>query len=183
MSEQEFNEIVSLYRKDLIRFIVNKYYFDNELAEDIVQNTFIKAYNYSSNNAIQMQFVKPWLYTISINLCNSWLRVKSNRIKKMSELIDDSNPDLNDTIIDSFSYDNVDKKILFDTIVNDGLKLLKDKNIDCYNCLIDSLESDSYLQLSEKFEIPLNTVKTRIFRARQFMKNYLEHNGLALSEI
>ena len=76
--ENAFVELVNRYKDKLTNFV---YYFlkDEELSEDIVQDTFIKLYD-------KKHYYKPvakfstWIYTIARNLANTELR-KKNRAK------------------------------------------------------------------------------------------------------
>lgn len=72
-----FEKIFSTYAKDLKRYIFFKTQ-DKDLAEDILQETFIKLWD--NCNGVTFSKVKSYLYTVATNIFLN--HVKHNKVKK-----------------------------------------------------------------------------------------------------
>ena len=71
-SEERINQLIGAYERDLLRLCC-VYLRDASLAEDAVQETFIKAYK--GLRAFRGESgEKTWLYRIAINVCKDMLR-------------------------------------------------------------------------------------------------------------
>lgn len=76
-TDEEFREMVVTYEKELLRLCC-VYLKDVSMAEDAVQETFVKAYRGWSSFRKESS-VKTWLVRIAINVCkdmrrNAWFR-------------------------------------------------------------------------------------------------------------
>lgn len=71
-NEPDINKLVLLYGNELLRMCF-LYLKDMHLAEDALQDTFIKAFNcYGQFNGKSNE--KTWLTRIAINVCKDYLR-------------------------------------------------------------------------------------------------------------
>jgi len=144
---------------------------NREETEDLVQETFIKAFNslekYNKNYAFS-----TWLYKIAFNHC-----IDAIRKKKLKTLSLDKPVKLRDGEVFHQVGDESQ------TPETDFLFTEKRKQIQN---AIDSLphkyritiilrhkEERSYEEISQILNIPLGTVKARIFRAREILKKKL----------
>ena len=73
--ENAYVELVNRYKDKLLNFV---FYFikDEELSEDIVQETFIRLYQ-KKHYYKQIAKFSTWIYTIARNLSNTELRKKN----------------------------------------------------------------------------------------------------------
>lgn len=81
--EEKLNQLIDQYEKDLLR-ICCVYLKDMTMAEDAVQETFLKAYK-NLDSFHGEGSVKSWLIHIAINVCNdmyrsSWHRFVDRRV-------------------------------------------------------------------------------------------------------
>lgn len=82
--EQLISQWILLYEKDLLRLCC-MYLRDVKLAEDAVQETFLKAYK--SMDAFRGERgVKPWLVRIAVNVCrdvgrSAWFKMLRNAVE------------------------------------------------------------------------------------------------------
>lgn len=184
MTHTEYDKLIQPHRENIIKFLQNKVKTSNEVAEDLAQNVFIKAYKNLLKTEVPIEHFKPWLYKIAINEFINWYRRDKNKYFVESELIKSENSDdmFFEKNPDDFSYDEIDFKITFNDIYYDGIELLKNKNLDMYNILMDYVTHENYDIVADLNNIPVGTVKSRVCRARQFLKKYFSDNGLALSE-
>ncbi|MYI94755.1 hypothetical protein F4083_10625, partial [Candidatus Poribacteria bacterium] len=72
-----FAELVEKYQKQVHALVWRKI-GDFHIAEEITQDTFLKAYN-NLATLKQSQSFASWLYVIATSRCNSWLHKKYRR--------------------------------------------------------------------------------------------------------
>ena len=154
-------ELVNRYKDKLTNFV---YYLlkDEELSEDIVQETFIKLYE-------KKHYYKPvakfstWIYTVARNLANSELR-KKNRAKIM--YLSQMNNDKKDYELKSKDQ-SLNTKIENEYLL-DELHLAIDRLPQNYKTaiILRDIQGLNYEEISNIVGVPLGTIKSRINRAR-----------------
>ncbi len=145
---------------------------NREETEDLVQEAFMKAFKALPSFNEKYAF-STWLYKIAINNCIDHLRKKKLRTfsidKPVSAKDGEMRRDFPDT---SFSPD---KNILS----NEKSRLIReaiDQLPENYKIVIvlRHNEEKSYEEIAQILNIPLGTVKARIFRAREMLKKKLK---------
>ncbi|QWX85544.1 sigma-70 family RNA polymerase sigma factor [Cellulophaga sp. HaHaR_3_176] len=148
--QKAFEKLYGMY-SDNICGVINTIVKNNDIAEEICQDVFVKAWNNcESYNSSKGRFF-TWILNIARNAAIDQVRSKAHKNSKQNlssdffvNILEDSN-DLNTEV---------------DTI---GLKsLLKNLKEKCVQ-IIDLLYFQGYTQkeASEELEIPIGTVKTR----------------------
>ena len=160
------------------KILVNKYYprvyaslfsftKSKEDSEDLTQQTFIKVWQQLGSFRGDSAFF-TWVYRIAINLAKNFV-VSSNYKKQKSNI---SMENLN---IDFGSFDNVEEVIIHDESIK--------KISNFVNTLPEALktaftlresEGKSYEEISVITETPIGTVRSRIFRARESIIDYMK---------
>jgi len=160
--------IVERYEAKLMRyalFILKDY----DVASDIVQETFIKAYvNLRSFNT-NKQF-SPWIYRILHNNAMNYIK----RSKKTSSLGVISEVD--DNFLVSFKHDKKMDGAILDKSVRDCLNLLDVKYREIL--MLNFFENLKYDEISDVLHIPKSTVGVRIRRAKAMLKKVCEQKGV-----
>lgn len=163
----QFNQ----YRR-LLYYIANNIVKDEWEANDIIQETFVRSY-LKRHTLRNKDHYKAWLSVICKNL-------SINYYNKSKLLVLDSGVEY---LLDSQQNSNQD--IVVDTVVHNdncyqlriGISQLPDIE---KNCLVDFyFENLRYVDIAEKYNVKLNTVKTIIRRAKKRLYNYfmsLENN-------
>lgn len=136
--------------------IVERYVFfrisNKQDAEDILQETYLTAFqNFESLN--DKNLFKAWLIKIAKNKCNNYYR--ANRI----ETIDESNIDL------CFVKSSIGERFEIFEIINQ----LSDNQKEILTMYYFSGYSQE--EISKKLNIPIGTVKSRLFSARNNFKS------------
>lgn len=158
---QNLKEIMNLYTEPLLRLA---YYYvkDTQIAEDIVQEVFIKMYN-SQTNYEERGELKAYLYKMTSNKSKDYLKSWSYR-----------NVQLQNKILPSASKTEVDELVRKDeqTIIGDAILELpiKYREVLIYYYFNDMKISEiaGILSTAE------STIKTRLVRGKGLLKNKLK---------
>lgn len=151
-----YAEVVKRYQDKLLRYTTYLLH-DKDRAEDIVQETLIKAYiNLNSFNS-KKKF-SSWIYRIAHNEAMNMLHKNQKELR----IGDDTDFDSGISIEDDFS-----KKELLDQIHS-----CIDKMPTPYGepLVLFYFEEKSYEEISDILRIPIGTVGARINRAKALMK-------------
>lgn len=163
MSTQEFNDRL-LKTENSLKYFALSLTRDPEDAKDLVQDTFVKAIQYkdkytSDNN------MKSWLFTI---LRNTYL----NQVTKLS-----SKNTVNDESEDAFLIKNTltDNQNTENIINKDELELAIEELDDDYKTPFTMfIDGYKYKEIAEEMNLPIGTVKSRIFFARKILMESLK---------
>ncbi|HVU06688.1 MAG TPA: RNA polymerase sigma factor [Candidatus Paceibacterota bacterium] len=158
-----FEEIVSTFEKPLWSYLV-RLVGSKDDAEDLIQDTFVKIFKHIK--AIDpSKNIKSWIYTIATNTAYDFLRKKKRQAT--TELDEEY-----ETKPDSASYysvsteDNIETKDVAAAI--DRLNLLYRGPIILYY-----KDGFSYEEIADMLSIPINTLKTRLSRAKKQLATLL----------
>jgi len=170
---KSYNHLVYRYKDRLFNYIYN-FVHDIDLAEDLLQDTFLKLYTHKNSYREVAKF-STWIYTIAGNFAKTELR-KFQRRKTYSH--SDMSFDNNEFIIE-------DKNATpSDVFLNRGLR---DSLNECLSLLplnfktiiiLRDIQELSYDEISTIVKLPLGTVKSRINRARLKLYECLQDKGL-----
>lgn len=165
-----YDELTLLY-KDVVFKIIHRMVHNKQEAEDLTQEAFIKAYNSITSFNEEYAF-STWLFKIATNNCIDYFRKRKLQTHSMDQTIRykddeiqqeyaDPDPDVEKEIIAS------EKSRMIRTAIDD----LPEK----YRTVIKlrHQEEKSYEEISELLDLPLGTVKARIFRAREMLNKSL----------
>ena len=159
-NKKAFDQLVRKYQSPVRRFFLNQTLGDEQLSDDLAQETFIKAYvNITKFRGISS--FSTWLMRIAYNVFYDEVRSR-----KQTEDIDDS-PAVRHTSASGDSNLKMD--------IYKALALLKSEERTCITMqLIDGYPID---QISKITGIAENTVKSHLKRGKDKMANYLKQNG------
>ncbi|MED4206491.1 sigma-70 family RNA polymerase sigma factor [Neobacillus mesonae] len=162
------------YRDEWLEWFMNEYgerltklaygyVKDWGIAQDVVQDVFVICYR-QYNQAINVEFLKAWVYRITINRCKDVL--KSSFIKRIllnnhiSKIDHDSSPERELLARD-------EKEQLAQFVLKLPLKY-REVIILCY------YEELSVTEIAALLDLNQNTVKTRLKRGRELLKKSWE---------
>lgn len=169
--EQAYRELVEKYERALY-FHILKMIKDKEQVEDLVQETFVKAFDnlksYSTNYAFS-----TWLYRIATNHTIDYLRKKKLQTMSIDDPVKTKEGDMRMQLPDESA--ETDRKIIRkqrQNMVREAIKDLPPK----YRRVIEMrhMEEKSYQEIADVLELPLGTVKAHIFRARELLYKLLK---------
>ena len=159
-------------------FLVNKYYSrvyaslfsftkSKEDSEDLAQQTFLKVWQQIKTFRGDSAFF-TWVYRIAINLAKNYVVSSGYKKQKVNTSIESAE-------IDVSSYEDIESLLIHKQSLN--------KIKDFINTMPESLktaftlresEGKSYEEISTITETPIGTVRSRIFRARELIIEYMQ---------
>lgn len=163
--------------KGAFNILVNKYYTrvyaslfsftkSKEDSEDLAQLTFVKVWQQLHSFRGESAFF-TWVYRIAINLAKNFVASSGYKKQKINTSIDESEIEIN-------SFEDLESIVIH----NQSLR-----NINNYiNKMPESLktaftlrevEGKSYEEISIITDTPIGTVRSRIFRARESIIEYM----------
>lgn len=152
-----------LYSKQLLNYLVKLTLGDRRQAEDILQETFVRAWRHlSTHEDTDLDTFRPWLYTVARRLVVDMLRSRRSR---PSEVMMDDLTRLSvseDTIADVVSARAVREALL---------RLRPDQRgvlIELY------FHGRSPSEVAARLGVPVGTVKSRAHYAKQALRAYLD---------
>ncbi len=167
-----YNHLVYRYKDRLFNYIY-QFVHDIDLAEDLLQDTFMKLYTHKHSYREVAKF-STWIYTIAGNFAKTELRKKKRRkTYANSELAFEES----EFIIKDES------SVPHDQLLSQNFKLelkqclqLLPLNFKTIIILRD-IQELSYDEISKIVKLPLGTVKSRINRARLKLYECLKNKG------
>lgn len=130
------------------------------LAQDVAQDAFVRAYKALPDFRGEAA-VRSWLYRIATNLAlNAVQRPREYPAETLPEIASSSGPEMEAVLADMAAHLRAAIAELPDDL-RDPLVMRE------YGYL-------SYREISEELDLPLNTVRTRILRARRSLRSAME---------
>ena len=169
--EEAYKRLVDKYERALYYHIL-KMIKDKEQVEDLVQETFVKAFDnlntYSTNYAFS-----TWLYRIATNHTIDYLRKKKLNTLSIDKPMKTKDGEMEMQLPDDSA--GTDRDIIRkqrQKIVQHAIDDLPEK----YRKVIQlrHMEEKSYKEISDILDRPLGTVKAHIFRAREMLYKALK---------
>jgi len=154
-------QILVKRHKEKVRNIIYITMNNSSLVDDIAQDVFITVYRNLKHFRFESQFT-TWLYRITVNRCKDYLR-KMNVRKIFFPIEEGSEVSEYPTPIE----DNDVSKIVMDAISKLPVKLRMP-------LILKDIEGFSYQEISETLNCEMGTVKSRIFRGREKLKEILQ---------
>lgn len=169
-----FEPLVREYEKNVynlaLRMVKNP-----EDAQDMAQESFIRAYNSLSSFRGDSRF-SVWLYRIVSNVCLDHIRTVSRRPTVSLSVENDEGEDVELDISDeSRSPQELLERKMTKEAVRRGLESLPPEQRQIL--LLREIQGFSYEEISEILSLEQGTVKSRIFRARKKLCQFLLQDG------
>ncbi len=157
-----------------LKFIYNFIYAhtqDEALANDLTQETFVKAWRYLEEFD-QTKSFKAWLFQIAKNNLIDWLRRK----KRNNVISLDDNYSLEETISTLNQLDYLSDSMLEHTETVEQLGQIIEQLPEKYKTVMHAYYKDgrSLSEISQRFKLPLNTVKSQYRRSIILIKKILK---------
>ena len=163
--DNAFSELVKKYEKPVHALVWRKL-GDFHTAEEITQDTFLKAYQRLATLKKPQRFA-GWLYVIAANNCSTWLRKKRLRMQSLEET----------------SVAQLEKSTYSGYVVEENERTAAEVQREVVKTLLAKLQESertvmtlhyfsemSAAEIGEFLGVSVNTIKSRLQRARQRLR-------------
>jgi len=158
-----YHRAVNEYSEQLATFAARMLSDEADWAEDVTQDAFLALYRHL--HQVPEAAWRPWLFRVTRNLCLDRIRRKKHKPRNFRDLADEENHD--PVPPDSYQA-SPDVRVQEKEIQEDlsaAIEELPERFREVF--LLCEGEGMSYEQVATILDIPLKTVSTRLYRARQ----------------
>jgi len=173
-SKAAFEELMRKYNRRIFNFVIRMVRND-EVAVELTQDFFIKIYTVIDKYNFEYKF-STWAYRICYNLVIDHIR--KNQIQTESL---DSDTVSQKEIVSSENY-----------VKDDGFRILSDEEVKTHLwklvdgiplkfrevILLRYIQELKYEEIADISGLPVGTVKNRIFKAKEILKQEIEKDGM-----
>ena len=166
-----YDKLLNKYRNSVYN-LVYRMVRDVQEAEDLTQEAFIKAFNSLAQFNEEYAF-STWLYKIATNNCIDFFRKRKLQTLSLDKPIKYKDSEIHQEIPDTDL--NPEKSILAkerSAIIREAIDSLPEKYHSAI--ILRHAEEKSYEEIAEILNLPIGTVKARIFRAREMLNKALK---------
>jgi RNA polymerase sigma factor, sigma-70 family len=175
-----FEQLVEGYQRKIFN-IALRMLGNYDDAGDLSQEVLIRIYKSIKNFKEQSSF-STWIYRITTNVCLDEIRKRKN--KKTISLDEDIKVDEGEMKrqieSDGPTPEDIVEQEELKKLVNDAIGMLSQEHKMAI--ILRDMQGLSYEEISEVLKLPEGTVKSRINRARQALKNILDSKRELLYE-
>ena len=164
--------------KGAFNILVNKYYprvyatlfsftKSKEDSEDLSQQTFIKVWQQLSSFRGESAFF-TWVYRIAINLAKNFVASSGFKKQKINTSIEKAE-------IDVTSFEDIESAAIHDESLNEIKNFINTMPESLKTAFtLREVEGKSYEDISIITDTPIGTVRSRIFRARESIIEFMQ---------
>ncbi len=168
--ENGFEELVRRYQRPIAAYVY-RMVGDYDVALDLTQEVFIKVYASLARYRSEFKF-STWIYKIAHNAAIDHLRRHATR-----EAVANSEDNRAEGIVESrLSPEQESERSERCSEIEDVVQLLPAPYRELI--LLRHAQDLSYEEIAEVTSLPLGTVKNRLFRAREAMREHLMQRGI-----
>ena len=169
-----FEEIIKRYEQKICSTI---YYMvkNKDIVEDIAQEVFIKLYK-NLSNFNEKSSLYTWIYRITINACYDEIK-KENKISYISTSVEDDDGEEKEIEYEDSSQDVdriVEEKLQRMELIKAINKLEEEQRAII---ILRDIQGFTYWEIADMLHLKLGTVKSKISRAREALKEELVRSG------
>lgn len=158
-----FEDVLSCYERQIFSYIF-RLVRQREDAEDLFQVTFLKFFQ-SLTKLDAEKSVRAWIYTIATNVVHDWWRKQKHHPEWLNG--DDDAMEVVGTIAAPDAYTQIEVRHDLDQALAELTPM--------HRCVLLLYYRDglSYQEIAEALNVPINTIKTRLVRAKQSLQQKL----------
>lgn len=176
--EDAFTELVTAYQRRVFN-VIYRIVGDRQESEDVAQEVFVAVFKYIDSFRGESKF-STWLYRIANNRALNRVKYLGRRSYKKHQDFEDTH----DATLQASGTQNTaarpDEHALgneLHAIINAGLATLSEEHRTVV--VLRDVEDMSYTEIAEALEIAEGTVKSRLYRARAALKDYVDERYAA----
>lgn len=171
--EESFEELVRRYQRPIAAYVY-RMVGDYDSALDLTQEVFIKIYGSLARYRSEFKF-STWIYKIAHNVAIDHLRRSSTRNQSLmseSDGVEYELPLKSSRPSPEQESERRERRIEIETVVSQLPHAYRDL------ILLRHSQDLSYDEIAEVTGLPLGTVKNRLFRAREMMREQFVQRGI-----
>jgi RNA polymerase sigma-70 factor (ECF subfamily) len=158
--------------EDRIRGAAFRFLGSEEEARDVAQEAFLKAYRALDGFKREARF-SSWLYQIATNLCRDRLRRRKTRATVSLEALEETGPTMVET------RPSAQERLLERDLaraVRRAIQALPEEQREVV--ILKEYQELTFLEIAQALDVPVSTVKTRLYRGLGQLRLQLEREGV-----
>jgi len=159
-SSDAFNELFKRYKQPLFGFFWRRL-VDRAHAEELTQETFVAVIRAAPRYEPSAQF-RTYLYAIALKILRAYRRKAAFRATFLGSPAEHVEP-------------AAESGVVMQLFMREALRKLD--SMDREILLLREFEQLSYAEIAELLKLPVNTVRSRLFRAREALRELLSENA------
>ncbi|NNG26042.1 MAG: RNA polymerase sigma factor [Ignavibacteriaceae bacterium] len=168
LESSKFNFLVDQHKNRIFNYAL--YMLRNKMdAEDITQEVMIRTWQ--NINKFNFYAARAWIMRTTHNLCIDYLRRNQLSFRRETTIDNEDENYLEDKSNDGNPANVVNKKMI-DTKIKSAIEKLPEKLKSPF--VLYELEGFKYREISKILDVPLNTVKVSLLRARKYLQKELK---------
>jgi RNA polymerase sigma-70 factor (ECF subfamily) len=151
---------------------------NKDSAEDVLQTSYIKAWNNFDSYDSSKKFTN-WMTSIVKNASIDSLRNKTRQLDTYSLEYFNRHTQENDTfdIVDSSA--NLEQNYEQKEFLSEVFEMINQLPDDLREVMNHLIDDKSYAEISEQMKLPLNTIRTKVHRAKKILRKHADSQFLA----
>jgi RNA polymerase sigma-70 factor, ECF subfamily len=169
--ESAFDVLVGRWEKK-IRGAIYRFVGSEDDARDLCQEAFLKAYKSLGSFKQEARF-SSWLYQIALNLCRDRLRRRRGRTMVSLDELEENGAAMTmpgPTALDLLQERDVSR------LVASAIASLADEQREVI--ILKEYQGLTFLEIAQVLDMPISTVKTRLYRGLDQLRSRLERQGI-----
>ena len=160
--------------EDKIRGAAYRFLGSEEEARDVAQEAFLRAYRALGGFKQEARF-SSWLYQIATNLCRDRLRRRRTRAAVSLEELEEMGPVIVETR--PGAHERLQQMDLA-RLVRRAVHALPEEQREVV--ILKEYQGLTFLEIAQSLDLPVSTVKTRLYRGLGQLRLRLEREGLGV---
>jgi len=165
-SEKAFRELYDRYHVQMF-FIAKKYLKDSNLAEDVVQDIFVKVW-VKRHKLNDITSVKGYLFTMVRNHVLNMIRDRKSELVSISSVAEKKLP------VQNLTENELQYKE-YERVLEEGMNELSDRKREVFE--LRTIKGLSNSEVAEILQIHIRTVKTHYFNGSKHIRAYLKNHA------
>ena len=158
--------------EDKIRGAAYRFLGSEEEARDVAQEAFLKAYRALGGFKREARF-SSWLYQIATNLCRDRLRRRRTRATVSLEELEETGPVIMDPR--QGAHERL-QQLDIGRAVRRAVNALPEEQREVV--ILKEYQELTFLEIAQALDVPLSTVKTRLYRGLGQLRLRFEREGM-----
>lgn len=158
--------------EDRVRGAAYRFLSSEDEARDVAQETFLKAYRGLSGFKREARF-SSWLYQIATNLCRDRLRRRKTRPQVSLEALEETGPVIVETR--PGAHERLVERDAAEA-VRRAIHALPEEQREVV--ILKEYQELTFLEIAHALDVPVSTVKTRLYRGLVQLRQRLETQGV-----